>query len=114
MNLFKICSLSKIRGPFLGVSVKGEYFFKSIDTTGIEKFVEYIAKNLVVATNEIGGKKVEQVVMNNAPNCRKACKLVEETTCVAHGIDLVLEDCGKLHWIKSTFGQGKHAIKFSP
>lgn len=84
--------------------MKEEYFLKSIYATRIKEFGEYIAKILVVTINKIGVKNLIHVVMNKAPSCKKASRLVKEifsditnTACTTHKINLVLKDCENMN-----------------
>lgn len=60
-----------------------------------------------------------QVITDNARNCVKAGKILMErypnitwTGCTAHGLDLLLEDIGKLPWVKDVVTKGKELVKF--
>ena len=63
---------------------------------------------------EVGVENVVQVITDNASNYVLAGKMLEEkhktifwTPCVAHCIDLMLEDIGKQEWIKNTTEHAK-------
>ena len=62
---------------------------------------------------------VVQIITDNASNYVLAGKLLEEkhptifwTPCAAHCIDLMLEDIGKLDWVKNTVDHAKSITKF--
>ena len=68
---------------------------------------------------EVGVANVVQIITDNASNYVLAGKLLEEklktifwTTCAAHCIDLMLEDIGKLDWVKNTVDHAKSITKF--
>lgn len=68
---------------------------------------------------EVGVANVVQVITDNASNYVLVGKLLEEkhktifwTPCAAHCIDLMLEDIGKLEWVKNTVDHAKSIIKF--
>ena len=62
---------------------------------------------------------VVQIITDNASNYVLAGKLSEEkhktilwTPCVAHCIDLMLEDIGKIDWVKNIVDHAKSITKF--
>jgi len=68
---------------------------------------------------EVGVANVVQVITDNASNYVLVGKLLEEnhrtiffTPCAAHCIDLMLEDIGKLDWVKNTVDHAKSKTKF--
>jgi hypothetical protein len=68
---------------------------------------------------EVGVENVVQVIIDNASNYVVASKLLEEkhptifwTPCVAHYLDLMLEDIGKLEWVKKVVDHAKCITKY--
>lgn len=60
-----------------------------------------------------------QVCFDNAGNCTRAGKLLEErfphitfTPCTAHCLDLLLEDIGKLAWVSPTVKSAKALVHY--
>jgi len=60
-----------------------------------------------------------QVITDNASNYVLAGKMLESkystifwTPCAAHCIDLMLEDIGKVEWVKNTVEHGKCITKY--
>jgi len=94
-------------------------FFKSIDGSNIVKTGEKLFEMLDSLVEEIGEENVVQVITDNRSNYVLAGKLLEEkilhlywTPCAAHGIDLMLEDIGKLHLIKKTIQRRVSLVGF--
>ena len=68
---------------------------------------------------DVGEENVVQIVTDNAANYVAAGKLLMErhphlfwTPCAGHCIDLMLEDLGKLPWIKTVIERGRSVCKF--
>ncbi|KAK1272530.1 hypothetical protein QJS04_geneDACA022308 [Acorus gramineus] len=88
---------------FLANSLKGTMFLKSINASAHSHTAIYLFKEINdVIENIIGKENVVQIVTDNVANYKAACELVIErhptifwTPCVAHCIDLILEDIGK-------------------
>lgn len=60
-----------------------------------------------------------QVVTDNASNFRRMGRLLEvefphivHTPCASHCLDLLMEDVGKLHWVKSVIKKAKSIVTF--
>ena len=60
-----------------------------------------------------------QVVTDNASNCRRMGRLLKEefptivwTPCASHCLDLLMEDVGKLKWVKKVVRQAKSIVTF--
>ena len=92
---------------------------KSIDALGKSKNAEYLCEVMDEVINDMGEENVVQIVTNNAANYVAVGKLLMKrhphlywTPCVAHCIDLMLEDIGKLPWIKTIIEQGRSVCKF--
>jgi len=84
-------------------------FIKSIDGFKFVKIGEKTIEMLDSLVEEIGEENVFQLIIDNGNNYVLVGKLLEEkmphlywTPCVAHCIDLMLEDIGKLPLIKKT------------
>ncbi|XP_019416378.1 PREDICTED: uncharacterized protein LOC109327663 [Lupinus angustifolius] len=87
---------------FLVHSPKGIVFLKSIDASHIAKTADRIFKMIYDVVEEIGEDNVVQVVTDNASNFKVAGEMLMEkrkklywTPCVAHCIDLILEEFEK-------------------
>jgi hypothetical protein len=68
---------------------------------------------------EVGVENVVQVIIANASNYVFVGKMLEDkhhtifsTTCIAHCLDLILEDIGKLDWMNRVVDQTKTMNKF--
>ena len=92
---------------------------KSIDASGKTKNVEYLCEIIDEVIKDVSEENVVQIVTDNAANYVAARKLLMErhphifwTPCAAHCIDLMLEDLGKLPWIKKIIEQGRSVCKF--
>ncbi|XP_042477658.1 uncharacterized protein LOC122059016 [Macadamia integrifolia] len=83
-------------------------FVKSIDASKERNDAKYIYKLLKEVVKEVGIKNVVQIVTNSGSNYKKArLKMLNNprfqlfwTPCVAHCIDLMLKDMGKLKIVK--------------
>ena len=92
---------------------------KSIDALGKTKNAKYLCEIIDEVIKDVGEENVVQIVTDNAANYVAAGKLLMErhphifwTPCAAHCIDLMLEDLGKLPWIKKIIEQGRSVCKF--
>ncbi|KAL3694547.1 hypothetical protein R1sor_008198 [Riccia sorocarpa] len=79
----------------------------------------WIAEHIMQDIEERGPSNVLQFVADNASANILAGKLVRERYphiifggCVAHGLDLLMEDIGKLPWVKEVVNDCKSFIKF--
>lgn len=104
---------------FLAHSSYGSFYLYSIDASAHQKTAEYIADTLEDAIHRIGPSNVVQVCTDNASNYVKAGAILMEkfenlywTPCVAHCIDLILEDIGKLPNFKKVIQQGRKITTF--
>ncbi len=66
----------------------------------------YIVDTICEAIEKVGNENVVQVVINNAIVCKSVGWIIEDkyfhityTGYIAHGINLVLEDIGKIDWV---------------
>jgi phosphoribosyl-ATP pyrophosphohydrolase len=87
---------------FLINSPKGIVFLSSVDTSNMSKVADKVFEMLDVIIKRIGEENVVQVVTDIAANYKAAGQLLMEkrkilfwTPCVAHCIDLILEDFEK-------------------
>lgn len=104
---------------FLVNSSAGSFYLYSIDASSHEKTAEYIAKTLDDAMQKVGVKNVVQICTDNAANYMRAGKILMEkynhlywTPCVAHCIDLILEDIGKIPSLKKVIVQGRQITSY--
>lgn len=99
-------------------------FYKSLET-GVERHTaEYMAQIMVDVIEEVGQHKVFGIVTDNAANMKAAWKKIEAKFshitcygCVAHGLNLLLNDLGKLTSVDSVISNTKliiNEIKRSP
>ncbi|KAL5183817.1 hypothetical protein HKD37_17G047631 [Glycine soja] len=104
---------------FFIISQAGTMFLKSIDGSDFVKTSEKLFELLDAIVEEVGEKNVVQVVTNNGSNYVLASKLLEDkrkhiywTPCVAHCIDLMLENIRKLPSIKNTIRRAINLVGF--
>ena len=104
---------------FLVFCPRGTMFLKSVDASDRVKDAHMLLQLLDEVVEEVGVENVVQIITDNASNYVLAGKLLEEkhptifwTPCVAHCIDLMLEDIGKIHWIKNTIEHAKCITKY--
>eukprot|EP00253_Pinus_taeda_P001725 PITA_01725 len=104
---------------FLEHCPKGTMFIKSLDASEHIKDVATICELLDGFIWEIGVQNVVQVITDNATNYVSAGKMLMErhptlfwTPCAAHCLDLLLEDMGKLSFIKETIDMARSISKF--
>ena len=96
--------------PLLNIvqcGTKGDVFLGTIDTTGNHKDHTYVAAQIRSFVQMVGGHNVVQVCTNNASIMASAGPDVMQSNlhmyvqgCVAHCLDLLLEDWGKEDWVK--------------
>jgi hypothetical protein len=89
-------------------------FLKLVETSSQvkEAKLSFVLLNNVVL--ELGLETVAQVVIHNATKCVQLGEMLVEkhcsilwTPCAVHYMDLLLEDIGKLDWVKSVVDQTK-------
>ena len=97
------------------VSPSGKLFLGSVDTTGNEKTATYMERFI----EQVGPHNIVQVCTDNDRSMLNASKIITEKYphiymqgCVAHAMDLLLEDWGKATWIKETVEKAKLLVKF--
>jgi hypothetical protein len=104
---------------FLIACPKGTMFLKSVDASDQVKDANLLFRLLDEVVEEVGVQNVVQVITDNAANYVAAGKMLEEkhctiwwTPCAAHCLDLMLEDIGKIEWVKKTVEQGKSITRY--
>jgi hypothetical protein len=104
---------------FLVSCPQGTMFLRSVDASDRVKDANLLFELLDEVVMEVGVANVVQVITDNASNYVLAGKMLEEkhktifwTPCVAHCIDLMLEDIGKQEWIKNTIEHAKSITKY--
>ena len=104
---------------FLVHCPKGTMFIKSLDASEHIKDATTICELLDGFIGEIGVQNVVQVIIDNAANYVSAGRMLMErhptlfwTPCAAHCLDLLLEDMGKLSFIKEAVDMARSIPKF--
>eukprot|EP00253_Pinus_taeda_P032126 PITA_32126 len=104
---------------FLVHCPKGTMFIKSLDASEHIKDAATICELLDGFIREIGVQNVVQVITDNAANYVSAGRMFMErhptlfwTPCAAHCLDLLLEDMGKLSFIKEAVDMARSIPKF--
>lgn len=104
---------------FLVASNGGLVFLKSIDASHEVKNAETLCNLLDGVVQEVGVDNVVQIITDNATAYVAAGRLLMErhptiawSPCAAHCLDLLLEDIGKISWVKSVVEDAKSVTKF--
>ena len=104
---------------FLVFCPQGTMFLKSVDASDKVKDGHLLFQLLDEVIQDVGVANVVQIITDNASNYVLAGRLLEEkhktifwTPCAAHCIDLMLEDIGKLDWVRNTVDNAKSITKF--
>ena len=104
---------------FLVHCPKGTMFIKSLDASEHIKDAATICELLNGFIREIGVQNVVQVITDNAASYVSAGRMLMErhptlfwTPCAAHCLDLLLEDMGKLSFIKEAVDMARSVPKF--
>jgi len=99
---------------FLVYSKYGTIFKKSIDASNKAKDANLLCDLLDQFVREVGSEHVVQVIIDNAFSYVAAGdKLMNMypslywTPCASHCIDLLLEDIGKMAWVKEVVDQAR-------
>lgn len=94
-------------------------FIKSVDASAQIKYARTLCDSLDVFILEVGAENVVQVITDNAANYVAAGRMVMDrhptlfwTPCAAHCIDLMLEDIGKISFVKDIVESSKSITKF--
>ncbi|XP_059067661.1 uncharacterized protein LOC131858439 [Cryptomeria japonica] len=112
-------SRNKTLIDFLVASGGQVVFLKSIDALDEVKNAETLCNMLDEVVTEVGVQNLVQVVTDNAAAYVAAGKLLQArhptlfwSHCVAHCLDLLLEDIGKLSWAKNVVEDGREITKY--
>ncbi|KAL3679407.1 hypothetical protein R1sor_022363 [Riccia sorocarpa] len=104
----------------LHISRHGELAHRHVDGSNETKSAVWIAEHIIQDIEERGPPNVLQFVADNASANILAGKLVRERYphiifggCVAHGLDLLMEDIGKLPWVKEVVNDCRLAQRLS-
>ncbi|XP_057848877.2 uncharacterized protein LOC131059848 [Cryptomeria japonica] len=94
-------------------------FLKSIDASSIIHNAENLSLVLEEVVLELGVQNVVQVVTKNAAAYAVAGRLLQErhptlfwTPCVGHCLDLLLEDIGKIDWVRPIVEEASDIKKY--
>ncbi|XP_059077215.1 uncharacterized protein LOC131068578 isoform X1 [Cryptomeria japonica] len=94
-------------------------FLKSIDASNEVKNAETLCNMLDEVVMDVGVQNVIQVVTDNAAAYVAAGRLLMArhltlfwSPCAAHCLDLLLEDIGKLSWVKKVVEDGRNITKY--
>ena len=87
---------------------QGTMFLRSVDASDKVKDATLLFELLDEIIQEVGEQNVVQVITDNASNYVLVEKMLDSkdrtifwTPCAAHCIDLMLEDIGKVEWVKN-------------
>jgi hypothetical protein len=104
---------------FLVNCPKGTMFIKSVDASAYTKDAQLLCELLDGFIREIGLQYVVQVITNNVANYVVAGRMLTQrypslywSPYAAHCIDLMLEDMGKLPWIKEIIDSARSVTKY--
>ncbi|KAH6555369.1 hypothetical protein KP509_1Z261600 [Ceratopteris richardii] len=108
LNILVSCPIGTFFLRVVEVGKKGK------KTTGV-----FIYRHIKKAIEEVGSSNVVQVVTDNASYCRHMGQLLEGeyphivwTPCETHCLDLLMEDIGKLTWVKACTLQASNIVTF--
>eukprot|EP00253_Pinus_taeda_P023211 PITA_23211 len=103
---------------FLVSCPKGTMFMKSVDASSHIKDAKTLCDLLDVFILEVGAEHVVQIMTNNVANYVVASRMLMErhptlfrTPCATHCIDLMLEDIGKISFVKNIVDSSKSITK---
>jgi hypothetical protein len=101
------------------VSPASEEFLGAIDTSGHMKDAVYIVDVIKRYLIEVGPENVVQVCTDNASVMRKAVNIVQQQWphlyfqgCMAHALNLLLQDWGLLQWTSSVVEDARKIVRF--
>jgi hypothetical protein len=104
---------------FLIACPKGTMFLKSVDASDQVKDAQLLFRLLDEVVVEVGVQNVVQVITDNASNYVAAGRMLEEkhptiwwTPCATHCLDLMLEDIGKIEWVKKCVEEAKFITRY--
>jgi hypothetical protein len=94
-------------------------FLKSVDASDQVKDAHLLFRLLDEVVEEMGVQNVVKIITNNVSNYVVVGRMLEEkhrtiwwTPCAAQCLDLMLEDIGKIEWVKNTVEQGKSITRY--
>ena len=94
-------------------------FLKSVDASDQAKDAQLLVHLWDEVVEEVGVQNVVQVIIDNASNYVEVGRLLEEkhapiwwTPCAAHCLDLMLEDIGKIDWLRKCVKQAKCITRY--
>jgi hypothetical protein len=101
-------------------SCRGTTFLRSyVKLLGALITIDYIHGHIKQAIMDVGLTNVVQVVTNNVNNCKFMGSMIKEefphimwSPCATHSLDLMVEDTGKLNWVKEVLGVVRRLVKF--
>jgi hypothetical protein len=101
------------------VSPVGEEFLEAIDTSGHMKDAVYITDVIKKYLIEVGPENVVQVCTDNARVMRKIMSIIQQQWphlyfqgCMAHALNLLLQDWGLPQWISSMVEDAQKIVRF--
>ena len=104
---------------FLVACPKGTIFFRSVDSSDQVKDAHLLFRLLDDVVEEVGVQNILQVITNNASNYVAVRRLLEDkhptiwwTPCATHCLDLMLEDIGKIEWVRKCVEQAKSITRY--
>ncbi|XP_059074240.1 uncharacterized protein LOC131874613 [Cryptomeria japonica] len=104
---------------FLVASNGAMVFIKSVDASNEIKNAETLCNLLDGVVREVGVENVVQIITDNAAAYVSAGRMLMQrhpsitwSPCAAHCLDLVLEDIGKIGWVKKVVEDAKSVTKF--
>ena len=104
---------------FLVAFPKGNMFLSSVDASDQVNDVHLLFRLLDDVFEEVGVQNVVQVIIDNAYNYVAAGRLLEDkhptiwwTPCATHCLDLMLEDIGKIEWVRKCVEQAKSITRY--
>ena len=113
---------SRTRKPIINFMVycdRSKIYLSSVDSTNIPKTADYIFLFMDKIVEEVGEENIVQVVTDNEASLKATSTLLMDklkhlfwSTCVAHCIDLILEDIENMRQIKETLDQAKMITSF--
>ena len=113
---------SRTRKPIINFMVycdRSMIYISLVNTTNIPKTTDYIFSLIDKIVEEVGEENIVQVVIDNEASFKTTSMLLMEkrkhlfwSPCVAHCIDLMLEDIGNMKQIKETLDQAKMITSF--
>jgi hypothetical protein len=101
------------------VSLAVEKFLRLVDTTRYQKIVQYQASIMEQHIKEVGPYNVVQICTDNASSMEVAADIITNKYlhiyfqgCVVHTMNLLLEDWGKVTWMKEVLKKLRTIVKF--